>query len=97
MIETDPRIRWLTEKQKHIVELARKDGYVALKEITLIYSSKQNWERAIHRLIDFNLLRPSKDGMTYYYIPFLEGMPQKTLFDTEFQIPKVGEVKNDSN
>lgn len=67
---SDPRFKWLTTKQRHIVKIAKNDGEITLREIQLMYSSKQNWSRAISKLITFNILRPNKEKTKFYYIPY---------------------------
>jgi len=57
----DRRFRWLTSKQREIGNLAKEKGFVTLGEIKMFYSSKDNWNRAIKKLIDFSILIPLKN------------------------------------
>ena len=57
---TDRRFKFLTTKQRAIAEIAKEKGTVTVATVKAFYSSKEHWERALTKLITFNILIPNK-------------------------------------
>jgi len=82
LIEFDERFKWLTHKQKGLANIARKSGFVRLREFKAMYSSKEHWLRAITKLLDFGIITPDPTSPAKFrYLAPTEKPPQLTLFD----------------
>lgn len=59
---TDRRFKFLTTKQREIAEIAKEKGTITVATVKAFYSTKEHWERALDKLITFNILIPNKDS-----------------------------------
>ena len=69
VIVDDPRLKWLTNKQRYLAMIAKKTGKVRLRDFKALYSSKSNWSRAIVKLLDFGVILSKKGSTTFEYVP----------------------------
>jgi len=82
--DIDKRLQWLTSKQRELAFEAKNKGNIHYKHFKLMYSSKENWERAINKLVDFSIVRPDKlNPNLFHYIPPIDFNVQRTLTKDE--------------